>query len=81
MPFPPSEQDMTYEKLANYIPENLCFFLSTLLNGKCNGQLSEKLEIHRSAQDLIYSVTNGLVKTPKSVLFPTVMKSRCNSKD
>ena len=46
MTFPPSEQDKTYEKLANYIPENLCF--STLISGKSNGQLSGKLEIHRS---------------------------------
>ena len=83
MPFPPSEHDLTYEKLVNYIPENLCLFPSTLLSGKSNGQLSEKLEVHRNsfAQDLIYSVTNGFIKTPKSVLFPTVMKSPCNNKE
>ena len=83
MPFPSSEHDLTYEKLVNYIPENLCLFLSTLLSGKSNGQLSEKLEVHRSsfAQDLIYSVTNGFVKTPKSVLFPAVMKSLSNNKE
>ena len=30
------------------------------------------------AQDIVYAVSNG-AKTPKSVLFPTVVKSLCNN--
>ena len=28
---------------------------------------------------MVYSVSNGNIKTPKSVLFPTVVKSSCNN--
>ena len=31
------------------------------------------------AQDMVYSVSNGNIKAPKSVLFPTVVKSLCNN--
>ena len=31
------------------------------------------------AQDIVFSVTNGVVKTPKSVLFPSVVKALCNN--
>lgn len=29
--------------------------------------------------DIVYSVSNGKIKTPKSVLFPSVVKSLCNN--
>ena len=31
------------------------------------------------AQDIVYAVSNGTIKTPESVLFPTVVKSLCNN--
>ena len=31
------------------------------------------------AQDIVYSVSNGAMKTPKSVLFPAVVKALCNN--
>ena len=31
------------------------------------------------AQDLVYSVFNRNIETPKSVLFPAVVKSLCNN--
>ena len=31
------------------------------------------------AQDIVYAVSNGTIQTPKSVLFPTVVKSLCNN--
>ena len=30
-------------------------------------------------QDIVYSVSNGAIKTPKSVLFPAVVKAFCNN--
>ena len=30
-------------------------------------------------QDIVFSVTNGAIKTPKSVLFPSVVKALCNN--
>ena len=32
-------------------------------------------------QDIVFSVTNGAVKTPKSVLFPSVVKALCKNID
>lgn len=31
------------------------------------------------AQDIVYSVSNGAIKPPKSVLFPAVVKVLCNN--
>ena len=31
------------------------------------------------AQDIVYAASNGTIKTPESVLFPTVVKSLCNN--
>ena len=31
------------------------------------------------AQDIVYSVSNWATKTPKSVLFPAVVKALCNN--
>ena len=31
------------------------------------------------AQDIVYVVSNRTIKTPKSVLFPTIVKSLCNN--
>ena len=36
-------------------------------------------EIHLHKTSCIYTVSNGAIKTPKSVLFPLLMKSLCNN--
>ena len=54
-------------------------FLSVLIgDGKsyCNRQSRLKYSF---AQELIHSVTNGGVKTPKSILLPTMVKALTNN--
>eukprot|EP00794_Sanderia_malayensis_P002198 gene2198-2503_t len=77
----PKEKELQAEKVQNFIPPLLDRFCSTLLTGKhgtenWEGQTMRKNSI---AQDMIYSVSNGRLLTPKSVLFPAVVKSLCNN--
>ena len=54
-------------------------FLSVLIgDGKSCSNLQSRLK-YSFAQDLIYSVTNGRVKTPKSILLPTMVKTLTNN--
>ena len=75
--WPPQPEDLYPEKFK--IPESLDMFLSALIgDGKsyCNRQSRLKYSF---AQDLIHSVTNGGVKTPKSILLPTMVKTLTNN--
>ena len=43
------------------------------------GQKNNKAEKESFEQDIVFSATKGAVKTPKSVLFPPVVKALCNN--
>ena len=84
MSWPPKEYELDPTKLSKYIPDLLDRFCSVLITGKSSDNGSNKSERtlrlkNSTAQDMVYSVSNGNIKTPKSVLFPTVVKSFCNS--
>ena len=54
-----------------------------LISGKStehsNGKVDRVVRLKNSfAQDIVYAVSNGTTKKPKSVLFPSVIKSLCN---
>ena len=54
-------------------------FLSVLIgDGKSCSNRQSRLK-QSFAQDLIYSVTNCKVKTPKSILLPTMIKALANN--
>ena len=83
MPWPPSESDLNIVKLSEYIPDLLGFFYTILITGKCQEIDSQKVLNQKNSfcQDVILAVTKGTVKTPKSIPFPAVVKSLCNSKE
>ena len=78
IPWPPEPSDLGPEKFC--MPRTLELFLTTLLQNR-KGLLVEKSEIVKNsiAQDIVYAVTNGRVKTPKSILLPTMVKSLTNN--
>jgi hypothetical protein len=82
MSWPPREDDLNQEKTSAYIPHLLNLFLTVLISGKesesCQSERSIRL-IESYAQDIVFAVTRGVVKTPKCVLFPTVVKALCNN--
>ena len=62
------------------IPGILDLMLNTLLQNE-DGILQPKGETIKLsfAQDIVYAVTKGRVKTPKSILLPTIIKSLTNN--
>ena len=73
LPWPPQPEDLYPEKFK--ISESLDMFLSVLIGeGKSCSNRQYRLK-YSFAQELIYSVTNGRVKTPKSILLPTMVKT------
>ena len=84
MSWPPKEDDLKPSRTNDYIPHLLDVFLTVLISGKSLDSESSSTErtirLKGSfAQDIVFSVTNGVVKTPKSVLFPSVVKALCNN--
>ena len=84
MSWPPKEHELDPSKLSKYIPDLLDKFCGVLITGKSsdNGlNISERtVRLKNSiAQDMVYSVSNGNINTPKSVLFPAVVKLLCNN--
>ena len=84
MSWPPNEHELTPEKNPLYIPHLLDVFLAVLISGhplSSDKSITEKtLRLKESfAQDIVFCVTNGVIKTPKSVLFPSVVKGICNN--
>ena len=55
----------------------LKYFLQKLLRGKCTDIASPRVSHLKFSfpQDLIYAMTHGKIKTPKSILFPYAIKS------
>lgn len=84
MSWPPKVQDLRPCNVSNYIPQSLKLFCTVLLCGetfqgnRIRGERITRLKLSLS-QDIVYSVSNGKIKTPKSVLFPSVVKSLCNN--
>ena len=86
MSWPPKEDDLKPSRITDYIPRLLDVFLTVLITGKSLDSESSSTErtirLKESfAQDIAFSVTNGVVKTPKSVLFPSVVKDLRNNRD
>ena len=84
MSWPPQESELDPAKTESYIPHLLNIFFTVLISGQhidSDSSRTEKtLKLRNSfAQDLVYTVSNGAIKTPKSVLFPSVVKSLCNN--
>ena len=80
MPWPPQSNDLEPEKFE--IPPKLGQFLKCLMTGQKNEEQmnNRSARIRLSlAQDVVYNVTEGRVKTPKSVLLPTVVKQLTNN--
>ena len=69
MPWPPDIHDLDASKIN--ITENLDLFLSTLLSGCSMESMSSKVDWLKLfiAQDLVYAISNGRIKTPKSILY------------
>ena len=75
MPWPPQSSDLEPEKFE--MPPKLGQFLKCLMTGQKNEEQmnNRSARIRLSlAQDVVYNVTKGRVKTPKSVLLATVVK-------
>ena len=86
MSWQPEEDDLKPSITTDYIPHLLDVFLTVLITGKPLDSESSRTErtirLKESfAQDIVFSVTNGVVKTPKSVLSPSVVKAFCNNRD
>ena len=84
MSWPPKEDDLKPSRITDYIPRLLDVFLTVLITGKSLDSESSSTErtirLKESfAQDIVFSATNGVVKTPKSVLFPSVVKALCSN--
>lgn len=86
MSWSPKEDDLKPSRTTDYIPHLLDVFLTGLITGKSLDSESSSTErtirLKESfAQDIVFSVTNGVEKTPKSVLFHSVVKALCNNRD
>ena len=84
IPWPPKEKDLGSNNVAEYIPELLDIFCTILLSGQAlDRDKSKSNRVVRlknlQTQDTVYSVSNGAIKTPKSVLFPAVVKALCHN--
>jgi hypothetical protein len=77
MPWPPQPHDLAPEKFE--MPHSLDIFLSRLLS--LESTLSSRaLRLKLSmAQDIVYNITRGRVKTPKCILLPSMIKTLTNS--
>ena len=86
MSWPPEEDDLKPSITTDYIPHLLDVLLTVLITGKPLDSESSRTERtirpkESFPQDIVFSVTNGVVKTPKSVLSPSVVKALCNNRD
>ena len=79
LPWPPREQDLIPENVRINKGRNL--FLTILSTGSQKKGISLRTNRLRSsyAQDVIYGVSKGKCKTPKSTLLPSCIKSLTNS--
>ena len=64
LPWPPQSRDLTPDKFQ--IPQSLDVLLKTVMRSR-PARLRFSI-----AQDIIYSTTEGQIKTPKNILLPTI---------
>ena len=57
------------------IPEKLKEFLSKMFHEEERPNARKSRVCYSFAQDIAYAVTNGKVKTPKSIVLPAMIKS------
>ena len=84
MSWPPQDSELDPAKTELFIPPLLRTFLTVLISGQRvdsdSSRTERTLRLRNSfGQDLVYAVSNGATKTPKSVLFPSMIKSLCNN--
>ena len=79
LPWPIQTPDLEPERFN--IPRYLNEFLTSLLGGKDNVALSSRNATikYSIAQDTVYNLNGGRVKTPKSVSLPSVIKTLTNN--
>ena len=78
MPWPPQPNDLNPDNFN--MPKKLGEFLTTLITGKDDGISSRRARLrHSLAQGIVYIVTEGRIKTPKSVLLPSIIKQLMNN--
>ena len=63
------------------IPKRLSYFLQKILSVKYTDIDSPRVSLLKLSfsQDLVYPMTHGKIKTPKSILFPYTIKSLTNN--
>ena len=71
LPWPPQPQDLKPGLFQ--IPQCLKEFMDNIFENR-----PERLK-YSIAQDIVYGVSNGRIKTPKSILLPTMVKSLTNN--
>ena len=78
MLWPPQPKDLSND--AFQIPAMLNLFLNKVFTGRLQDSTSSRVNRIKlsMAQDLVYNVNRGLVKTPKSILLPYLVKSLTN---
>ena len=74
MSLPPKEDDLKPSRTSDYIPHLLDVFLAVLITGKSlnseNSSTERTVRLKESfAQDIVFSVTNGVVKLQKACYF------------
>ena len=81
MPWPPQAVDLKTENIE--LGEYLSMSLNSLLYGKFSMQSSERVNRLRLSigHDLLYAILNGILRTPKSILFPYMIKTLTNCKE
>ena len=82
MSWPPKAEELHASKTQLHIPPLLDTFCTVLLSGKCPQNDCSKTELRLKdsfSQDMVFAVSNGANRTPKRVLFPSVVKSLCNN--
>ena len=77
LPWSPQPKDLEPKKFV--IPEKLKEFLSKMFHEEERPNARKSRICYSFAQGIVYAVTNGKVKTPKSILLPTMIKSLTNN--
>ena len=77
LPWPPQTKNLESDKFT--IPNKLSLIMRSLLNDK-DEQSSRTDRLRYSfGQDIIYAATKVRVRTPKSILFPSIVKTLTNN--
>ena len=76
--WPPQPEDLTPEKVN--VPASLNLLLKTIFDGRKPSESPRSSRIRLSiSQDIVYAATKGRVRTPKSVLLPSLVKTLTNN--